>query len=182
MKKTLIALFSVVAIFGFGGTASAAVNCTITNTGPGSVNTCEFDDETTVDYECNNGVLINTENDQVVTTGDAENLDNTNSGDATSGDAGSEYVSLVDVVTECAATAQAEEPEKPVTPAPEKEEAKAPEGQVIAAVTPEAQPEVLPSTGESNMVSKIATATIGSLALAVIAKVAISIYRRKALN
>lgn len=66
---------------------AAAADCTISNTGPGSNNTCQ----STTDYSCkvdnNNNVTVTNQNGQTVGTGTANTSGNTTGGGSTSGTA-----------------------------------------------------------------------------------------------
>lgn len=102
MKRVLQMLAAVVLAAGFSnGVAQAALNCTISNTGPGSTNTCTTEDDREITFTCENGILINNDTNQEVTTGDAEVIDSTTGGGASSGDASNSNKTLVEVVIAC---------------------------------------------------------------------------------
>ncbi len=70
-----------------GSSAFALEPCSISNTGPGSTNSCVA----LADYSCtvtnDNILIINNDNEQVATSGDAISTTNTNAGSATTGTA-----------------------------------------------------------------------------------------------
>lgn len=84
--KSLIAIAGLLALPLLGASVSAA-DCTITNTGPGSNNTCT----NTSTYRCevvnDNVVIYDSNNQQVATSGSANNSGNTGSEGVTSGSA-----------------------------------------------------------------------------------------------
>ena len=180
VKKLLQVLAVTVFTAGLSGGAVEAVSCTINGTGPDSTNVCTFDDQTTVEYRCENGVLINNQNNQTVTSGDAQSIDNTSGGDTSSGDATNTNKTLTDVVAACAAAAvtDEEEPKQPKEEAP----APKPEGEVDGAVTQPEQVAALPVTGENNAFLVAASAVIGVGAVAGLSQLGMALYRRRALN
>lgn len=100
-----------------GSVSATDTNCTITNTGPGSNNTCTVTDKFTCEVDNDNKITIKDENDQVAGSGTATNSGNTTGGNATSGSATNENGTTFEVVIEndgCVVTKVT----TPVTPTP----------------------------------------------------------------
>ena len=71
-----------------GGVASAQTSsCTLTGTGPGSTNVCQFDSTNTVIFTCVNNILVVNGTNQTATSGVAQNTGNTSAGPVASGNA-----------------------------------------------------------------------------------------------
>jgi len=86
----VLSLGLVVGLAGFAGATSGSIG----NTGPDSTNKIEYDNESNVDVENNNGLSFGNTNSQTAASGEARATHNTEAGDATSGDADNE--SMVD--------------------------------------------------------------------------------------
>ena len=153
--------------FAFSGSVAAA-DCTISNTGPGSNNSCEV----VADYKCeidnNNNIVVKDKNDQTAGTGKATVGDNTNGGSATSGSATNSNGTTFDVTIEngtaCtvasvtpgqgATTPPAPTPTAPVTPAANPAPG---QGAVVAPVAAPQRvaPTVLPNTSTESTIGVI---------------------------
>jgi hypothetical protein len=125
-------------------------DCTISNTGPGSNNTCTVNTDYTCEVDNDNNVTVRDENDQVAGSGSASSDGNTTGGNATSGSAtndnGTTFTVEIDngacVVTKVTT---------PVTPTPTRpvggSGAAGGAGAVVAAAP---KPTVLPNTSGEN--------------------------------
>jgi hypothetical protein len=90
MKKIpkLLAIMPALFIMLSGGAVLAqSQSCTLTGTGPGSNNVCQFDVQDNVIYTCINNVLVVNGTNQTAISGGAQNSSNTSSGSVTSGSA-----------------------------------------------------------------------------------------------
>ena len=206
MKKVLQIIMAVTLLSGVAvGTAEAAVNCTIRGTGPGSTNTCTYQNDDTVDYTCNIDGSVTNDNDQTVTSGEAAVIDNTNGGGASSGDVSNSNSTLTELVASCAAavcnddcstdnggnptTPPAPNPTPTPTPNPTTNPTPTPPavggmggGEVSSAVTTAPRVAALPETGENDALLNAAAVTGGIGTLAVLAQLGTVLYRRRALN
>lgn len=119
VKQLLAAAILVAAPFMTVGVVSAE-DCTIENTGPGSTNVCETENEYTCTVNEDNSVTINLNGEQVATSGDATSGGNTSGGGATSGSATNENGTTFefDITNEGCVVTSVTEPttETPVTP------------------------------------------------------------------
>lgn len=170
MKK--LAKLLAVAVVGasmFGGVAAAQNNCTISNTGQGSINTCTNQTITTVVVTCTNGFNTTNNNIQNAITGGATVNGNTISGNATTGNA----QNINDVETTLAAFCAAA-PTTPPTPTP------TPPTVVAEAPTPVAPAPVaaLPKTGVLSGIQTAFAAVAATAVIAGLSQVAVSAYRR----
>lgn len=88
MRK-LKSLVAVVALVGMPLMALpvSATDCTITNTGPDSNNTCEVNTNYRCTVQNDTVIIVDNDGQQVATSGSANGSGNTGSGDATSGSA-----------------------------------------------------------------------------------------------
>lgn len=88
-RKSLITLASMLALPMLASVSVSAedADCSITNTGPGSNNTCTVSSEFTCKVENDTVVIVNNKNEQVAQSGDATSGGNTTGGGATSGSA-----------------------------------------------------------------------------------------------
>lgn len=99
--------------------AQAQADCEISNTGPGSENECSVEQNYTCEVVNSNTVKINGETVQVSTSGDTDNNDNTDGGNATTGTATNSSGTAFNVTIrngESCEVAVAPTPEPPVTP------------------------------------------------------------------
>jgi hypothetical protein len=145
--------------------ATDSDSCTISNTGPGSNNTCTSNETYTCEVDTDNKVTIRDENDQVVGTGSATTTGNTSGGNATSGSAsnqnGTTYTISIDNEG-CEVTAVS----TPVAPTPTPSQptnglgAAGGSGAVVAAAP---RPTVLPNTSGENF-ALVGLAVAGVLA------------------
>jgi hypothetical protein len=87
MKKLLLTVAVFALAFGFTTPSVSAADCTISNTGPGSVNECDVIENFRCTVDNDNKVKIYNSNGQEVTTGNAVTITNTTGGSSTSGDA-----------------------------------------------------------------------------------------------
>lgn len=158
-RKVLTFLAGILAVPIVSGASVSAVdsNCTISNTGPGSNNTCTVSGEYTCTVENNTVIIVDSNNQQVATSGDANNSGNTGSGGSTSGSAtnsnGTTFNFTITngedeespaVCTVSTVTTPAPEPEQPVGGS-----GAAGAGEVVAAATP--RPTVLAKTSGDNL-------------------------------
>ncbi len=135
-------------------TSATDADCTITNTGPGSNNTCTVNDKYTCEVDNDNNVTVRDENDQVAGSGSATTSGNTSGGSSTSGSATNSNGTTFTVVIEndgCVVTNVAiPEVPKPVAPQPVNglgAVSGTGAGAVIAAAP---RPAVLPNTSGEN--------------------------------
>lgn len=96
----------------FGGAASAQ-SCTITNTGPGSTNTCTYDNNVTLTFRCENGVVVDVQTNQGASSGGSNNSGNTNGGGASSGNASNTNNTNITVGQSCDEAQRAAQPTQP---------------------------------------------------------------------
>lgn len=89
MKKVLSVSAALVMALFFGGSAVFAAD-SISNTGPGSTNVIEHNNQCDVDIDNDTDVDINADTDQDADSGDATSNSNTSGGGASSGDAGND--------------------------------------------------------------------------------------------
>lgn len=157
-RKVLALLAGILAVPIVSSASVSAVDstCTITNTGPGSNNTCTVSGTYRCEVVNNNVVIYDSNNQQVATSGAADGSGNTSGGNATSGSATNSNGTTFNYTvtngtsgqpTTCAvATVTTPEPEKPVGGLG----AAGGAGEAVAAATP--KPTVLAKTsGESSL-------------------------------
>lgn len=176
LKQFLFAGSSMALLLAVPIPASATDECTITNTGPGSVNECEIEQEFTCTVQNDTVIIVNSEGEQVASSGDSNTDGNTNGGGATSGSATNDNGTSFEFEINndgCVVTAVTEpKPEAPVRP----RETTPPVGGRGAAgpVTPVATPTVLPNTGNDIFLAVAAGVTAaggaGLLALRTISR------------
>lgn len=180
MKKFLQLVSAAVVTFavGFVPAVSAAADCTITNTGPGSTNTCTVNESNVVTVTCVNGVQVTNLNNQNAFSGTATVSGNTVSGNALSGSAENVNTAATALALNCAAA-----PAATPTPTPAPTPAPAPAGgQGGGAVQGAATQKVaaLPKTGPNTVASVIALSVAGAGSLAALLHVGLGVYRRRA--
>ncbi len=162
--KSLVAVTALLTLPLVAVPVSAVENtCTITNTGPGSNNTCEVNTTYRCEVRNNTVVILDNNNNQVATSGSANGSGNTSGGNATSGSAtnsnGTTFTFTVNNEGCSVGTVTTPQPEQPVG-------GSGGAGEVVAAATP--KPTVLAKTsGES--VLPIVAGMIAALATAVVA-------------
>lgn len=178
-KLAKLVVSGTIAFAAFGGVAAAqASTCTITGTGPGSVNTCTFDAQQNLTVNCTNGATITLLNGQLAQSGTGIVSGNTSGGGATSGNASNSNQAAVDyLVNGCLAAAPA--PTVPTPPA-----GGMGGGEVAAAPAPAAPVAVkaLPQTGESNLAVQAGIGALVFASIAGIAHAAVAAYRRSSLG
>ncbi|MES2876581.1 MAG: hypothetical protein V4678_03875 [Patescibacteria group bacterium] len=144
-------------------------NCTITNTGPDSNNTCTVTTKYTCEVDNENKVIVRDENNQVAGSGSATSSGNTSGGGATSGSASNSNGAVFDVKIEnggCEVT-KASVPVTPTQPVGGSGAAgPAPAGGAGAVVAAAPRPTVLPNTSGENF------ALVGLVIAGVLAAVA----------
>ena len=105
------------------GAASAQENnnnCAITGSGPGSINTCTFDDTNNLTIVCDNGTIVTTDNNQSGNTGTVVVDNNGKVGGASSGNASNTNETIVNLAAYCGTTvAVTPTPVTPPAPTPE---------------------------------------------------------------
>lgn len=87
MKKLLLTVAAFALAFGFTTHSVSAADCTISNTGPGSVNECKVIENFKCTVDNDNKVKVYNSNGQEVSTGNAITVTNTSGGSSTSGNA-----------------------------------------------------------------------------------------------
>lgn len=176
-------------VFGLSVPSASALDCTITNTGPDSENTCQSIENFRCTVDNDNNVTVYNKDGQVAQTGSAIGVDNTNAGSATSGDANNSNSTVVEGTIKnntcvIAAPAVVTPPVTPVTPvtpgAPVTPSAVTPSGGA-GAITPVAAPQttapaVLPNTSASSTLGIVASivSLLGLVALG--ARFAVATY------
>lgn len=174
MKKLVQVLAVGVLMFGYTATAAAEDFCSITVTGPNSINTCSVNNETVVSIACDNGVTITNDTDQTATSGVVIVHGNANGGNAGSGAAANVNQTVTFAAANCGPAVAAANPVTPAQVTPSG-------GQGAAAPAPAPAPakvKALPKTGESDV---LATAGMGALVLIAAAgstQLALAAYRR----
>ena len=96
MKKLLLTVVAFALAFGFSTPTALAADCTISNTGGGSVNTCEIVENFKCTVDNNNNVKVYNSNGQEVQTGSAITVTNTSGGSSTSGNASNSNGTVVE--------------------------------------------------------------------------------------
>lgn len=88
-RRVLTLLAGILALPIVSSVSVSAVDssCTITNTGPDSNNTCTVSDKYTCTVENDTVIIVDSNNQQVATSGNANNSGNTSGGTSTSGSA-----------------------------------------------------------------------------------------------
>ena len=153
--------------------AAQSSSCTISNTGPGSNNTCTVDQNHNVTVTCENGVTVANGTVQTANSGNATVSGNTVSGTATSGDANNVNSVATDLAAFCAAAPAAANP---------------PEGgrgggaPQAAAGAGAAAVASLPNTGADDTVRNVSLAVLAAGAAGAGAHLAVASYRRRALK
>ena len=87
MKKLLLTVAVFALAFGFSTPTALAADCTISNTGPDSVNECKVIENFKCTVDNDNNVKVYNSNGQEVQTGSAITVTNTSGGSSTSGNA-----------------------------------------------------------------------------------------------
>lgn len=163
--KSLIAV-AAMAMLPFAASASVSAtdsSCAITNTGPGSTNSCTVSDKYTCDVDNDNNIVVRDENDQVAGTGSATTDGNTSGGNATSGSASNDNGTTFEVTIEndgCVVTKVT----NPVTPTPVRPAGGSGAAGGAGATAPGVEtPTVLANTAGENPVALVfaAIATLG---------------------
>ncbi len=170
--KSLIAVAAVLALplVATGSVSATDSSCTISNTGPGSNNTCTVKEDYTCTVSSDNKIVIKDENDQVAGSGTATNSGNTTGGNATSGSASNENGTTFDVSINNEGACVVTNVTTPVTPTPTQPVGglggAGGAGAVAGAVVAEAaKPTVLAKTSGENIVAIVA-ATVAALGFA----------------
>lgn len=183
MKTLLnVAIASVLGASLFTGTVSAiGSTCTISETGPDSVNTCAVGDTVIVVCENKNEVEIGNWAEQDAETGNADNNGNTTGGGATTGDATNINENNVSVVIENACNEDKDT--TPETPAPTTNKPEKPGMGAGPSAAPEVPAEqisftALPETSATSpaVYAGVITAIVGAGALA--ARLSAAAYAR----
>lgn len=195
MKKLLLGL--AIAVAGLSGTSvsvGATDDCSISDTGPGSTNSCVIKDDFTCTVDNDNKFTIINKNDQEAISGDAKVNDNTTGGGANSGSATNSNGTVIDVsIDNGTCTIAAVTPPKPVTPAApvggsgggqpvggEGAVQPRPVGGMGAVAAPQAAaPTVLPETSAGSTLGIVTglTALLGALIAG--SRAAIGVYSKK---
>ena len=176
-------------VFGVSAPSASALDCTISNTGPDSDNTCQSIEDFRCTVDNDNNVTVYNKDGQVAETGDAIGVDNTNAGSATSGDANNSNSTVVEGTIKnntcvIAAPTTVTPPSTPVTPVTPSEtvtpSAATPSGGA-GAITPVAAPKTaapvaLPNTSGSSTFGIVASivSLLGLVALG--ARFAVATY------
>jgi hypothetical protein len=154
MKKLLLTVAVFALAFGFTTPVALADSCTVSNTGGGSVNTCEIVENFKCTVDNDNNVKVYNSNGQEVQTGSAITVTNTSGGSSTSGNANNTNGTTVEGTIKNNSCVIAAAPV--VTPPTETpvEGGKGAITPVAAPVTP--APTVLPNTSADSTVGIIA--------------------------
>lgn len=179
MKKFIQLVSAAVVTFtvGFVPAVSAATDCSITNTGPGSTNTCIVNDSNLVTVTCVNGVQAASLNNQTAFSGTATVSGNTVSANALSGSAANVNTAATALALNCAA-APAASTTPATTPTSTTSAGRGGGGAVQGAATQKVT--ALPKTGPNTLASVIALSTAGVGSLAALSHAGLSAYRRRA--
>lgn len=163
--KSLIAVAAVLALpFLVPVSASATdSSCTISNTGPGSDNTCTVKEDYTCSVDNDNKIVVKDENDQVAGSGSATSSGNTSGGNATSGSASNENGTTFDIAIDNEGGCVVTKVTNPVTPTPTPAQPVGGLGGAggagaVAAVAP--RPTVLANTSGENIAAIVAAAIL----------------------
>jgi len=166
MKKLLLTVAVFALAFGFTTPSALAADCTISNTGPGSVNECEVIENFRCTVDNDNKVKVYNSNGQEVTTGSAVTVTNTSGGSSTSGNAGNTNGTTVEGTIKNNSCVIAAAPV--VTPPTEETPVVGGKGAVTPVAAPaKAAPAVLPNTSADSTMGLIA-GLIAALGIAVI--------------
>ena len=169
MKKIVQVLSAAVITIGATGSVALA-DSSISNTGPNSYNWILNKETNKVTITCDNNVDVVNINNQSANSGTAEVEKNTNSGNATSGDASNINEVVVDMNIGCAPVQQTS-----TTP---------PSGgqgsgsQPAPAPAPATAPAALPSTGSSSPAAIVGVSTVVVASLAIGSRAGSSLYRK----
>lgn len=87
MKKLVTIITALATVVSLNAGVALAADCSISVTGPGSVNTCTNNTSKNVTITCTNGVSVTNATSQSAVSGTVSVVGNTISGSATSGDA-----------------------------------------------------------------------------------------------
>ena len=164
LKSLVAAAVRALPIAMAGSVSAVETDCTISNTGPGSNNTCT----TNVDYTCevdnDNNIIIRDENDQTAGSGSASNDGNTSGGNATSGSATNDNGTTFEVEIDNEGACTVTNVTTPVTPTPTQPVGGlGGAGETVAAAAP--KPTVLAKTSGEN-VAMVVIAIVAALGLA----------------
>jgi hypothetical protein len=155
MKKLLLTVAAFALAFGVTAPSVSAADCTITNTGPGSVNECEVIENYKCTVDNDNKVKVYNSNGQEVTTGNAITVTNTSGGSSTSGNANNTNGTTVEGTIKnnsCVIAAA------PVVTPPTETPVEGGKGAVTPVAAPAvAAPAVLPNTSADSTVGIIAS-------------------------
>lgn len=178
MKKLLQGVAATALIVGASGGFALAQeqSCTISNTGPDSVNSCEFNEDHDVTITCDNDFRVTNDVDQEANSGLAVVEGNTSAWDAESG----QVTNLNEIIIALSAVCgQGDEevvtPPAVVTPA-------GGQGAAAPAPAPAPAPKVLPKTGVNATVQMVGVVAAVLAALTAVGHTALSIVRRRALE
>lgn len=167
MKKLLLTVAVFALALGFNVPSASAADCTISNTGPGSVNECEVIENYKCTVDNDNNVKVYNSNGQQVQTGSAITVTNTSGGSSTSGNASNTNGTVVEGTIKNNSCVIAAAPV--VTPPTEE---KPPVGG-MGAVTPvpapaKAVPAALPNTSAADSAAGIITGLVIALGAAAV--------------
>jgi len=155
----------------FGATAAAQAACSLTNTGPGSNNTCTVSNTNVVTVTCVNGVNTTNTSVQTATSGTANVSGNSLTGNAASGSTQNINTTANELAQFCLAAAPVTPPVTPPATPPAGGQGG---GQVAGAAVTQ-----LPKTGANEVLVGLTVALIGLVGLAGLSQVAVASYRRK---
>jgi hypothetical protein len=184
MKK--IVRFAAAVVTGIGlsaGVVSAqSSTCTITNTGPDSVNSCTVNDSNVVTITCINGVTATNINVQSAVSGSATVSGNTISGTATSGDAANVNNVATELAQYCAQAPNTPTPSQPPAGGNQggSQQGAGGQGGGVVAGASTTRVAALPRTGVNSTVNNLGLATAAAGMLGLAAQAGVMAYRRRA--
>lgn len=171
MKRVLQILAAAgISLFALTGVVSAQQNCTIENTGEGSVNVCENTTVRSCTVTNNNTITFTDDNSQVAASGSASGSGNTTVYTVSSGNASNNNSSVVSVTVDNSAAAE-NCVVKTVTRTP----VETPEAPEAAAPTAPAPVAKLPKTSGSSPLVFVGLGLAAAAGLAAISRAAIAL-------
>lgn len=183
MKRLLqILITGVVCLGAMSGSAAAvtASSCSISGTGAGSTNVCQFDVNDNIIYTCLNDILVVNGTSQTSTSGVVQSSNNTSVGNVSSGSAINNGQTTTNAQASCvpaATTAATPTSTPPVTGGQGGGEV------ATAPVTPApVKAAVLPKTGSNNMANEAVIGVSIAAGIMVAAQLGVQAYRRFALK
>lgn len=119
MKKIISAISTIVLSMGLMAGVASADDCEISNTGPESVNSCEFNEDNFVTIECKNKVRVTNDGSQTAVSGEVVVNENTTAYNGESGPASNLNTVLNELAVGCGDVAEAPTPQGPAPVKPQ---------------------------------------------------------------